>query len=62
MAGCGRAQRWGDPIEEIRLGDDVWIPLARSIGAALTTAKTHIAIQEQLAGKAVDWMEQVSEE
>ena len=64
MAGCGRAQRWGGPIEEIRPGDVVWIPPGEKHwhGATPTTAMTHIAIQEQLDGKAVDWMEQVSDE
>ena len=63
-AGCGRAQCWGGPIEEIRPGDVVWIPPGEKHwhGAALTTAMTHIAIQEQLDGKAVDWMEKVSDE
>ena len=63
-AGCGRTQRWGRPIEEIRPGDVVWIPPGEKHwhGATPTTAMTHIAIQEQLEGKAVDWMEQVSEE
>jgi quercetin dioxygenase-like cupin family protein len=63
-AGCGRAQRWGGPIEEIRPGDVVWIPPGEKHwhGATPTTAMTHIAIQEQLDGKAVDWMEQVSDE
>ena len=63
-AGCGRAQRWGGPIEEIRPGDVVWIPPGEKHwhGAAPATAMTHIAVQEQLDGKAVDWMEQVSDE
>jgi quercetin dioxygenase-like cupin family protein len=63
-AGCGRAQRWGGPIEEIRPGDVVWIPPGEKHwhGAAPTTAMIHIAIQEQLDGKVVDWMEQVSDE
>ena len=63
-AGCGRAQRWGGPIEEIRPGDVVWFPPGEKHwhGAAPTTAMTHIAIQEQLDGKAVDWMEKVSDE
>ena len=58
-AGCGRAQRWGGPIEEIRPGDIVWIAPGEKHwqGAAPTTAMTHIAIQEKLNGKAVDWME-----
>ncbi|HUX68131.1 MAG TPA: cupin domain-containing protein [Terriglobales bacterium] len=63
-AGCGRAQRWGGPIEAIRPGDVVWIPPGEKHwhGAAATTAVTHIAIQEQLDGRAVDWMEHVSDE
>jgi quercetin dioxygenase-like cupin family protein len=63
-AGCGRAQRWGGPIEEIRPGDVIWIPAGEKHwhGAAPTTAMTHIAIQEQLDGKAIDWMEKVSDE
>ena len=63
-AGCGRAQREGGPIEEIRPGDVVWIPPAEKHwhGASPTTAMTHIAIQEKLDGKVVDWMEQVSDE
>ncbi len=63
-AGCGRAQRWGGPIEEIRPGDVVWVPPGEKHwhGAAPTTAMTHIAIQEQLDGKAVAWLEHVSDE
>ena len=64
-AGCGRAQREGGPIEEIRPGDVVWSSRrARSTGTAPapTTAMTHIAIQEALDGKAVEWMEKVSDE
>jgi quercetin dioxygenase-like cupin family protein len=63
-AGCGRARHWGGPIEEIRPGDVIWIPPGEKHwhGAAPTTAMTHIAIQEQLDGKAVDWMEKVSDE
>ena len=63
-AGCGRAQREGGPIEEIRPGDVVWIPPGEKHwhGAAPTTAMTHIAVQEALDGKAVDWMEKVTDE
>jgi quercetin dioxygenase-like cupin family protein len=63
-AGCGLAQRWGGPIEQIRPGDVVWIPPGEKHwhGATATTAVTHIAIQEQLDGKVVDWMEKVSDE
>ena len=63
-AGLGRAQRWGGPIEEIRPGDVIsFAPNEKHWhGATPTTAMTHIAIQEQLDGKAVDWMEKVSDE
>ena len=62
-AGAGRVQRWGGPIEEIRPGDVVWFPAGEKHwhGAMPTTAMTHIAVQEQLDGKAVDWMEHVSD-
>jgi quercetin dioxygenase-like cupin family protein len=63
-AGYGRVQRWGGPIEDIRPGDVIWFEPAEKHwhGAAPTTALTHIAIQERLDGKTVDWMEQVSDE
>lgn len=63
IAGCGLAQRWDGPVEEIRPGDMVWFPPGEKHwhGATATTAMTHIAIQEQLGGKTVEWMEKVSE-
>lgn len=63
-AGCGRVQRWGGPIEDIRPGDVVRFEPGEKHwhGAAPTTAMTHIAIQESLEGKAVDWMEKVSDQ
>jgi hypothetical protein len=63
-AGCGLAQRWGGPIEEIRPGDVVWFSPGEKHwhGATPATAMTHIAIQEKRDGKVVDWMEQVSDE
>ena len=63
-AGCGWAQREGGPSEEIRPGDVVWIPPGEKHwhGATATTAMTHIAIQEKLDGKAVEWMEKVTDE
>ena len=63
-AGCGRVQRWGGPLEEIRPGDVISIPPDEKHwhGASPTTAMTHIAIQEFLDGKAADWMEKVSDE
>ena len=63
-AGCGRAQRWGGPVEEIRPGDVIWFPPGEKHwhGAAPSTAMTHIALVEQLDGKSADWMEHVSDE
>ena len=63
MAGCGRVQREGSPLEEIRPGDVVWFPPGEKHwhGAAPTTAMTHIAVQESIDGKAVDWLEPVTE-
>lgn len=63
-SGLGRAQAWGGPIEEIRPGDVVWFPPGQKHwhGASPTTALTHIAIQEQLDGKTVEWLEKVSDE
>lgn len=63
-AGCGLAQRWGGPIEEIRPGDVIWFPPGEQHwhGATSTTAMTHIAIQERLEGKTLDWMEKASDE
>ena len=64
VAGCGRAQRWGGPVEEIRPGDVVRFEPGEKHwhGAAPGTAMTHIAIQEQFEGKVVEWMEKVSDE
>ena len=63
-AGCGRVQRDGGPIEEIRAGAIVWFgPGERHWhGASPTTAMTHIAIAEMLDGKVVEWMEHVTDE
>ena len=63
-SGCGLVQRWGGPIEDIRPGDVIWFPPGEKHwhGATATTAMTHIAIQEQLDGKAVHWLEKVSDE
>jgi quercetin dioxygenase-like cupin family protein len=63
-SGRGRVQCWGGPVEEIRPGDVVWFAPGEKHwhGATATTAITHIAIQEKLDGKTVDWMEQVSDE
>ncbi len=62
-SGVGRVQRWGGPVEEIRPGDVVWFEPNEKHwhGASLTVAMTHIALQEALNGKVVDWMEKVSD-
>ena len=62
-AGCGRVQREGGPVEEIRPGDVVWFAPHEKHwhGAAPATAMTHIAIQEALDGKNVDWLEKISD-
>jgi len=62
--GSGRVQREGGSIEEIHPGDVIWFPPGEKHwhGASPSTAMTHIAIQEQLNGKAVDWLQKVSDE
>lgn len=62
--GCGRVQREGGAVETIQPGDVVWFSPGEKHwhGAGPTTAMTHIAIQERLDGKAVDWLEHVSDE
>lgn len=64
VSGVGRVQRWAGALEEIRPGDVVWFAPGEKHwhGASPTTAMTHIAIQERLDGKPVDWMEHVSDE
>lgn len=64
ISGCGWAQRKGGTIEEIHPGDVVWFSPKEKHwhGATATTAMTHIAIQENLNSKVVDWMEKVSDE
>ena len=64
ISGLGWVQREGGPIEEIRPGDVVWFPpgLKHWHGATPMTAMTHIAIQEALGGKNVEWLEKVSDD
>ena len=64
VSGCGWTQCWGGPKVEIRAGDVIWCPPGHKHwhGATSTTAMSHIAIQEALDGKAVDWLEHVSDE
>lgn len=61
--GCGWVQREGGPVEEVHPGDVVWFSPEEKHwhGATDRTAMTHIAIQEKLNGKAVEWMEHVSD-
>lgn len=63
-AGSGRVQSWGGPIQEIRPGDVVRIPpgVKHWHGAAPNSAMTHLAVQEHLDGKTVDWLEKVTTE
>lgn len=62
-AGLGWVQTEGGPIEDVRPGDVVWFPPGEKHwhGATPTTAMTHIAVQESLDGRNVDWMEKVSD-
>lgn len=62
-AGRGLAQRWGGPVEELRPGDVCWFEPGEKHwhGAAPETAMTHLAFQEALDGKAVDWLEHVTD-
>ena len=62
--GCGWTQCEGEAIVEIRAGDMIWCPPKHRHwhGATATTAMTHIAIQEGLDGKVVNWMEKVTDE
>ena len=63
-AGFGRAQRLGGPIEDIRPGDVITFAPGEKHwhGASAKTAMTHIAIQERLDGKTVEWLEKVTDE
>jgi quercetin dioxygenase-like cupin family protein len=64
VSGLGRVQHEGGPIEEIRPGDVIWIPPNERHwhGASPTAAMTHIALQEALDGKQVEWKEHVTDE
>jgi quercetin dioxygenase-like cupin family protein len=63
-AGCGWVQREGGPVEVIRPGDVVWFAPGEKHwhGAAATTGMSHVAIQERLDGRMVDWLEHVSDD
>lgn len=63
-AGAGLVQHWDGPVQEIKPGDVVWIPpdVKHWHGATPTTGMSHIAIAEAFDGKAVDWLEKVTDE
>ena len=63
ISGVGRVQASGGPVREIRAGDTVWIPPGEKHwhGAAPNTRMVHIAMQEVLDGKAVTWLEHVTD-
>ncbi len=62
--GSGFVQEWGKPVQRIKKGDVIWTPpgVKHWHGAAPDSSLTHLAIQESLDGKAVNWMEKVSDE
>jgi quercetin dioxygenase-like cupin family protein len=62
--GIGWIQQWGGPVQVIHKGDVVWIPagVKHWHGATPTSSMTHIALQEQLNGTAVNWLEKVTDE
>jgi quercetin dioxygenase-like cupin family protein len=64
IGGSGLAQQWGGPVEPIRPGDVVWFAPGEKHwhGATPTTAMTHMAVQERLDGKTVEWLEKVTDE
>lgn len=63
VSGCGLVQREGGPVETVRPGDVIWFEPGEKHwhGATPSTAMTHIAIQEALDGRMVDWLEPVSD-
>ncbi|WP_083657754.1 (R)-mandelonitrile lyase [Herbaspirillum camelliae] len=64
VAGVGRTQEWGKPVQEIKAGDVVWCPpgVKHWHGAASNVAMTHLAVTGTKEGKNVQWMEKVSDE
>lgn len=63
VEGKGRVCEWGGPVEEVQAGDLVWFPagVKHWHGAAPDAAMRHYAVQEELEGKAADWLEKVSD-
>ena len=64
ISGHGHVQTWGGPIRDIRAGDVVWIPPGEKHwhGATPKNAMVHVAMQEALDGKHVEWLEHVTDE
>jgi quercetin dioxygenase-like cupin family protein len=64
LSGVGRVQTWGGPVQEIRPGDSIWIPLGEKHwhGAAPNIGMVHLAMQESLNGSHADWLEPVTDE
>jgi quercetin dioxygenase-like cupin family protein len=64
VSGVGRAQAWGGPLREIRARDRVWFAPGEKHwhGAAPASAMVHLAMQEALEGRHVEWMEPVTQE
>ena len=62
--GSGLVQTWGGPVQNVSAGDVVWIPPGEKHwhGAAPNASMAHVAIQEKLEGRTVDWLEHVSDE
>jgi quercetin dioxygenase-like cupin family protein len=63
LSGRAQVQTWGGPIREVGEGDTVWFPPGEKHwhGAGPDGPMMHLAIQEALDGKTVEWMEAVSE-
>jgi len=63
-SGSGWVQAWNGPVQEINPGDAIWTPPGEKHwhGAKANTSLTHIAIQEALNGKVVEWMEKVGDD
>ena len=64
ISGVGRTQEWGKPVQELRPGDVIVCPpgVKHWHGAAPTSAMTHLAVTGSVDGKAVQWMEKVSDD
>ena len=62
--GTGWVQQWGGQKLSIEPGDVIWTPpgVKHWHGATDTTAMTHIAIQDSIDGRPVDWLEHVTDQ